>query len=43
MMNDGYYRAPYPWWKNGLGWCMFVLGPGCGLALGIAIGEVLWS
>jgi hypothetical protein len=32
---------PPRWWRNGLGWLMFVVGPGCGLAVGLAIGKVL--
>ena len=33
---------PPAWWRNGLGWALFVLGPGIGLLLGLAIGSVIW-
>jgi hypothetical protein len=34
---------PSPWWANGLGWLLFLVAPGCGLALGLAIGRVVWG
>jgi len=41
-VSDGYYRAPYTWWRNGLGWFLFVVAPACGFALGLAVGVILW-
>jgi hypothetical protein len=34
---------PPAWWRNGLGWCLFALAPGCGVAIGLAIGKVVWG
>lgn len=41
-MSDGYYRAPYPWWRNGYGWLVFVVAPGIGFVLGLLFGVLLW-
>lgn len=35
--------APRPaWWRNGLGWLLFVVGPACGAAVAVAVCSVLW-
>lgn len=43
MSRDGRYAgleaAPQTpaWWRNGLGWCLFVLGPGIGVICTLAV------
>jgi len=31
---------PPAWWRNGLGWILFVVAPGCGMVIGLAIGRL---
>lgn len=47
MGRDGRYagleRAPVTpaWWRNGLGWCLFVVAPGIGVVVTLAVGSLV--
>jgi len=47
MTRDGRYaglesapRTP-AWWRNGLGWCLFVVAPGIGVVVTLAL-QSIW-